>query len=188
MQNIPTPDTVQVSIGLWLLVLIVLLVPASDLFAQEGYVVADVNFSGNERLSSDQLKEQIAMHGTGGLLGLFSDEEDFLYSRDALEADVERLTRHYQRQGFLNVSLPEPKLQINHDDEQVKVTFIISEGQPVIVDTIILTLQSQSDTITDVDSTVHVDSLLQQVRSELKLSHGVRFRDDMAEQDRRALA
>ncbi len=155
--------------------------------AQDGYVVTEVSFSGNEALSDGQLSEQIAMHGTGGLLGLFSGGEDFIYSRDALEADMERLTRYYQRQGFLNVDIRQPILDVNEGDQQAKVTFVIVEGTPVVVDTIVLESEPRSDTASGRDSMSETDSLLQVVRGRLQLSSGVRFRDRLVEQDRRRL-
>jgi outer membrane protein insertion porin family len=164
------------------------LLVACSVWAQEGYVVTDVSFRGNQTLSDAQIVEQIAMHGRAGFLGLFSDREDFIFSRDALEADIERLTRYYQRQGFLRVRVGQPELNVNHSKQHVKVSLVIEEGRPVAVDSVLFDIIGSAQAASDGQETAEVDSLLQEVSTKLMLSPGVRFRDRLVEQDRRTLA
>jgi outer membrane protein insertion porin family len=88
----------------------------------ENPIVDKVAFEGNKKIeSSDLLKEtQIQAHGT--------------YTRQKIEADVQRIIEVYRRQGRFDVKV-EPKL-IDLPNNRVNVVFEITEGEKTKVEKI----------------------------------------------------
>ena len=142
-----------------------------SLQAQENFEVRQIDFRGNNTLEEDFLLERIALKEVSWLEKTVSKAEPFLYNEELIRLDMERLTRIYQSEGFLqaDVKLQPPK--INEKKEIVKLTFEIDEGEPVKIDTV--TFEIVEETVS-----FNFDSLANKLLRKLKLKEGARFRDE----------
>jgi len=163
------------------LCLLLCLPAASPTHGQTNYLVAEVDIRGNETFSDDHLKKQVAVHGKGGFLGLFQNNEEFSYNEDALADDVKRLRRFYQREGFLDAAVTYNLIHVNHKDREVTVVFHITEGNPVIVRHMGWSLPKNDPAASEQFD--RIDSILRKIEGERALTTGVRFRDDAAKAD-----
>ncbi|HDR51054.1 MAG TPA: hypothetical protein ENN90_05440, partial [Mariniphaga anaerophila] len=136
---------------LLLLIFFVSLAGTTQLPAQENYEVRKVIFTGNKTLKKDFLLEKMALKEVSWLEKKFTKKEPFLYSREMMDLDLERLIRIYQSEGFLNVQTALQPLVVNEKKQTVKIEIEITEGEPVITDTISLEL-IQNARNTDPDS------------------------------------
>lgn len=139
--------------------------------AQENYEIRNIKFEGNDTIPEETLLEAMIVHQTNFFDKKFAHKEPSLYSSELIETDIERLTRLYQRMGFLNarVQLMEPK--IDEKRGKVDLTFKITEGKAFRIDSIKITILKEKPDF-------NTDSALNQVRKRLLLSYGKRFVDD----------
>ena len=148
--------------------------------AQENFEVRQVNFKGNKTLEDDFLLERMALKDVSWIEKTLTKEVPFLYNQELIALDLERLTRIYQSEGFLqaDVKLQPPK--INEKKEIVKLTFEIDEGEPVKIDTV---------TFEIVEKTVSFDfdSLKNRLLRKLELKKGKRFRDENINTDKQTI-
>jgi outer membrane protein insertion porin family len=163
---------------LLLFIFFLFLAGTTQLSAQENYEVRKVTFTGNKTLKKDFLLEKMALKEVSWLEKKFTKKEPFLYSEELMDLDLERLKRIYQSEGFLNVQTGLHPLVVNEKNQTVKIEIEITEGEPVITDTISLELiQNTSNT--------DPDSLLKRFSGKLNLKEGKRFRDEALKQDTR---
>ncbi|HDR52291.1 MAG TPA: hypothetical protein ENN90_11830, partial [Mariniphaga anaerophila] len=136
-----------------LFLLIFFLFPAGtiQLSAQDNYEVRKVTFTGNKTLKKDFLLDKMALNEVSWLEKKFTKKEPFLYSREMMDLDLERLVRIYQSEGFIHVQTELQPLVVNEKKQTVKIEIEITEGEPVITDTISLEL-IQNARNTDPDS------------------------------------
>lgn len=139
--------------------------------AQDNYEVRKIVFKGNKTLKEEFLLERMAVKETSFIEKMLTKKEPSLYNRELLSLDLERLVAIYQSEGFLDINAALGSPDINEKRQTVKIIFDITEGEPVLVDS--LQLRLAKDT-TNVD----IDSLLQKLRPNLLLTRGKRFRDD----------
>ncbi|MGC9342534.1 MAG: POTRA domain-containing protein, partial [Bacteroidales bacterium] len=142
----------------------------SSVPAQENYIVRGVKFTGNESLGKDYLIENLAIKEVSYFEQLLTSNEPFLYHRDLVQLDVERLKTIYQSEGFLGITAKLDQAEINNKRETVKVTFNIEEGEPVRVDSVFFKF-------TDSENSSFNNSLSELIIEELELVPGKRFRD-----------
>lgn len=88
----------------------------------ENPVINEIAFEGNQKIDDDQLKAEIQLR------------ERQVFTRNQVQADVNRLYQLYQRQGRFSVKI-EPKI-INLDQNRVNLVFEINEGTITKVETI----------------------------------------------------
>ena len=140
------------------------------LLAQENFEVRQVNFKGNKTLEDDFLLERMALKEVSWVEKVLTKKEPFLYNEELITIDIDRLTRIYQSEGFLqaDVKLQPPK--INEKREIVKLTFEIDEGEPVKND--MVTFEIVGETVS-----FDFDSLKNRLLRKLELKEGERFRD-----------
>ncbi len=87
--------------------------------------VRSVSFVGNRRISSAELKASI-LTKEGNLLSFVTQEGT--YRRGQFEADMFLINQKYFDQGFINVRVESPDMEISGDRRFVYITFRIEEG------------------------------------------------------------
>lgn len=127
----------------WTVAASMVLATAPSLAAQVRPEVADVRFEGNEAFPSDSLAWAIVTRGTECRSVLF---EPFCWAgaefairraylpRREFPLDQLRLQVWYQRRGYREASID--TATVVGEDGRVRVTFLVDEGRPVLVDTI----------------------------------------------------
>src|SRR5690606_6382003 len=116
----------------------------TQLSAQENYEVRKVTFTGNKTLKKDFLLEKMALKEVSWLEKKFTKKESFLYSQELMDLDLERLKRIYQSEGFLNVQTALQPLLVNEKKQTVKIIIEITEGEPVVTDSLSLIIANSS--------------------------------------------
>ncbi|MCA1761010.1 MAG: hypothetical protein LC658_14685, partial [Bacteroidales bacterium] len=139
--------------------------------AQENYEVRKVTFTGNKTLKKDFLLDKMAIKEVSWLEKKFTKKEPVLYSGELMNLDLERLKRIYQSEGFINVQTALQPLAVNEKKQTVKITIEVTEGEPVITDSI-------SMAITNGTAKLDADSLFSKISGKLNLKEGKRFRDE----------
>ena len=163
----------------WLLLLTCFFLPAEfiQLSAQENYEVRKVTFTGNKTLKKDFLLGKMALKEVSWIEKKISKKEPFLYSGELMALDIERLKRTYQSEGFLYAEASVQDLVTNEKKRTVKIIIEITEGEPVITDTVSMALAQKQDNL-------NTDSLFSRISGKLNLKEGKRFRDEALHQDR----
>ncbi|MBZ0244004.1 MAG: hypothetical protein K8F24_12355, partial [Bacteroidales bacterium] len=114
---------------------------------------------------------RMAMKEVSWLQKKLTKKEPYLFNDELINLDLERLKRLYQSEGFLEAKIKLQPLEIDEKKKTVKLTIEITEGEPVLIDSIGFELIDEADTI-------KMDTLTKGVLRELKLGIGSRFRDD----------
>lgn len=148
--------------------------------AQENYRLDAVEISGNRTFGDDVLRQQMVLDPQGTFSRVVLRRDPFLFSGEILQNDLRRLTRFYQREGFLNVAVSEAERRVDHAEQTIRLTIAIEEGEAVRVGPVALLPDSGATAL----PAARVDSL----RSALALRDGVRFRDEALSADRDRLA
>jgi len=86
--------------------------------------IGDIEFEGNENLSSRELRNVMVTKEKWFLSWLFKSGT---LNREALQTDVERITAYYYDHGYVNVKVGEPKVE--RDGDALKITISIEEGE-----------------------------------------------------------
>jgi len=104
----------------------------------------DFQFDGKPSLDEDQLRQNIALTGQGGLVGIrralgwipfVPPVGTHPFDPTEMGRDIVRLERYYQRAGFPRADVDyEARYQAKSD--AVQVTYRIDEGPPLEVDTL----------------------------------------------------
>ncbi|GAB1453131.1 outer membrane protein assembly factor BamA [Draconibacterium sp.] len=150
--------------------LIFLLGITSFTVAQENYEVRSVVFRGNKTLSKDFLLERMALKEVSFIEKKLTKNVPFLYNRELVNLDLQRLVAIYQSEGFLDIKAKIEPLKVNDKKQTVKITFNIDEGEPILIDSLQVRFAVDS-----VD--VNLDSLAKKVSRKLLLTKKKRFRD-----------
>ena len=95
--------------------------------------VAKVSFDGNQSFPSKKLSSQMQTKSVGWFKKHVMRREPFTYSESALAADIARIERFYQTEGYLGVEIAPPVLRFGDSGTTVKITIPIKEGKPVRV-------------------------------------------------------
>ncbi len=150
------------------------------LVAQENYEIRQVNFHGNKALNKNFLLENIVLKEVSYPEKILTKNEPFLYNKEMILLDLKRLTRTYQREGFLFVDVSLESLEVNNKRKTVKLNFNIEEGDPVLVDTVSIKILNGIQGF-------NTDSLANKLTEKLNLIKGKRFREESLEEDTRIL-
>jgi outer membrane protein insertion porin family len=140
------------------------------LSAQENYEVRRVSFHGNKTLDEDFLLEGMALKEVSYLEKIITSQIPFLFNRELVNKDMERLTRIYQSEGFLNVKTKLQPLKVNDKKQVVKIDIEVEEGDPVLVGHVSVEMKETADSF-------NIDSLSKRVFRKMELTEGRRFRD-----------
>jgi len=154
-----------------------IITPHSIVVSQENFAIRQINFKGNDKISSGQLKDQSVLEDYAGLERLLFWKDPDLYSREIMNRDILSFRRLYQTKGFLKTEIGH-ELKINQKKQIVDITYLFKEGPPVTVDSISIHIN---------EDTTGIDSLSSKTRNKLQPKHlqqGMRFRDEWMVNDR----
>jgi len=152
---------------------------SANLYAQDGFELLNLIFQGNETFSDAELEDKLTMFRLSYFERNFLFKDYFIFSKGILENDLVKLKHFYQEEGYLHVSLESEISSIDYEEDQLEITILISEGDPVVVDFVRMKIDYGTRS-----KIPEVDSLLGQVTSRFELEHGVRFRDAGVQADR----
>ena len=155
---------------------------AGSTHAQSGYEVRNVSFSGNNAFSDDRLSEIVAVHGAGWIKRTLFGKDPYSFDSKTINNDITRLTRFYQRHGYLHVAVTAENREVNHDDRSLSITFTIAENEPVTVSAINYLFTDSSGAPQPTR-----EKLRSSFEPDLAVNVGERFRDDEVQSDRRRI-
>ena len=138
--------------------------------AQVNYQINKIKFQGNKTFRKKVLVENISIYERTFLEKLFRRKEPAFYNETMIQADVERLIRFYQSQGFLYVNVELLPPDINEEKHHVDVTFNIREDDPILVDSI-------SQKILETNPKLNEDSIKRRIERRFELEKNKRFTD-----------
>jgi outer membrane protein assembly complex protein YaeT len=102
---------------------------------QSGVEVKDLSFTGNEAVTSAQLKSILA-----------TTESPFLpwgpreyFSREEFEADLKRIVAFYRDRGYPNARIRSFDARLGTDQTSVRLKIDIEEGEPIRVEQVVIT-------------------------------------------------
>jgi outer membrane protein assembly complex protein YaeT len=95
-----------------------------------GVKVSSFTFKGNQRVSSAQLKQVLATQASSKLPW----GEKHYFSREQFEADLKRIAAFYTDRGYPDARVTSFDAQLSEDQNSVKITINVAEGQPVVVE------------------------------------------------------
>ncbi len=100
--------------------------------AQENSVVTKIEFYGNHHFTKPELLRQVSMYTRSWFQKTIKRKSPFLFSREILENDLDRLLIFYQKEGYLhaNVKIREIK---KVEKDKVEIHIQIDENEPVFV-------------------------------------------------------
>ncbi|MGH7493411.1 MAG: BamA/OMP85 family outer membrane protein [bacterium] len=145
--------------------------------AQDDYAVTAVKFTGNTSFLPSTLLSQMKTYATSMWRRSLLRKKPFWFNDEVLREDVQRLQRFYQTEGFVQVHIAAPTLQINAD-RTIEINISIVEGEPVLV----RRMQHQLIAATAADSVFALTHLAKQWPL-LALQPGLRFRDVAVQDD-----
>jgi outer membrane protein insertion porin family len=166
---------------IFLLLPVILLGMQHPLIAQQDYQVHDIQISGNQHFSQDELQQQMVLQGTGFLKRNLLRKDPVLFSQELLQGDIGSLVIFYQTEGFLQVEIPAPELEVNHEKQTVDIHISIDEGPPVRIKELKLKFPPS---LSDQEQEKQVYANLME---KLELQTGKRFRDNDLIRDRNSL-
>ncbi|HHZ83225.1 MAG TPA: outer membrane protein assembly factor BamA [Nitrospirales bacterium] len=89
--------------------------------------VKHVDFVGNQKISSDDLREAVATQKYKFFTSWLSGSGT--YKKDEMSNDIERIKDMYANKGFLNAKVGMPDVVLSDDKEWFHITFPVSEGE-----------------------------------------------------------
>jgi outer membrane protein insertion porin family len=161
------------------LLILLSLFGSSYLHGQEGYTLEDIYFIGNESFSRDELVNQTFLYTLSWFEKNILRKDKFIFSAELLEADIKKMIKFYQQQGYIDVNIYHRLLNIDHDKRTLELEIIISEENYVIVEEISFVHTSENRNAENIS-----DSLMTELRTDLELKKDVRFQDSFLESDK----
>ena len=93
--------------------------------------VEAIKIVGNEQFKAKTLLKEFSL-ATGNLLSWYTDDNK--YSREKLDADLEKLHTYYLDRGYLQFKIDSSDADITPDKKHVRITVYITEGKPYTID------------------------------------------------------
>ena len=115
-----------------------------SLYAQEGYKLEDIYFSGNESFSDNELISQTSLYTLSWFEKTILRKDKFIFSEEYLEADIKKMITFYQQHGFIDVDIVYRFLNVDHENRSMEIEIIISENGNVSVKEVNHTLISEN--------------------------------------------
>ncbi|HEX2670348.1 MAG TPA: POTRA domain-containing protein, partial [Polyangiaceae bacterium] len=96
--------------------------------------VKSIDFTGNDVIDADDLREKLATTNTPKFLGLFRGivYEYSVFDRFVLERDLQRIERYYRAMGYYHARARAGRVFFV-ESNKVRVDIRIEEGEPVLV-------------------------------------------------------
>ncbi|MFO7999719.1 MAG: BamA/TamA family outer membrane protein [Marinilabilia sp.] len=152
------------------------------LAGQENAEIRRVRINGNEAFDDGELLEKVSFSRSSWLRRTILRQEPSFYSSDAWDMNKQQLRSFYQAEGYLNVEIGSPGLEMRDRKYRVDLTIDIDEGTPVMVDSVGFMTEQGGNR----------DSLLRtkawdRFKKRLQTEVGSRFRDDLVKSDQEAI-
>jgi outer membrane protein insertion porin family len=171
-----------------LLCAVAFLAGAPSLRAQDGYVLRDVTIIGNDSIPDDELLGVMSLTPTNWFSQNILRTTPTEFDGSVLDADIERLLRVCQSEGFLHASVAVDTLVVDDEAETVEIVLRVRQGPPVSVMAPRVTVDSAwAPAAYDTRGSSIVDSVVASVAPVLALADGRRFRDALLAADERTL-
>ena len=157
---------------------LVLLSLMTTVSAQEGFILKNITYKGNETFSSSELSKHVSMHTVSWFSRNIMGEDSYIFSEDLLISDINSLKYYYQAEGFLDVSISHEFTDMDNEDRELSIIIHVNEGEAVVIDSVSF---SFADVQNNMDG--NSDSLLTAISENLQLKKGARFTDIRLESD-----
>ena len=141
---------------------------ATGLHAQEGFIVRDIKFAGNDSISDELLLSQMNTKPVTFKEKLIFWKRKNSFASFTFESDLIRLHKYYQRNGFPDSEITSEYF-LDNKRKKIDITINIMEGPPVIIDSVTYDYYGSNDG----------SDILDSLKKELPLQSGIRFRDEM---------
>lgn len=92
--------------------------------------VRHINFVGNKHISSSTLEGEMFL-STSGFMTWYTNADKF--SKEKLDADIERLRSYYLEHGYFNVHIDKPQVVISPNLEEITLNITVHEGEKYTV-------------------------------------------------------
>ena len=89
--------------------------------------IKDIEFTGNQSFSDEQLLKQFALGESNQLSWIFRKDQ---YDKQKLSADLENLRAYYLDRGYLNFKINSTQVSITPDKRDIYVNINLEEGKP----------------------------------------------------------
>lgn len=155
-----------------LLDLLIFIVIQHSNYPQDNYEITGISFAGNKTIETSALENETTLRGTGWFSKNILRNEPVLFNSEIFQNDLVNIIKLYQREGFFFVKV-QPDQMLDNENQEVEIKYNITEGPPVIVDTVIIFRNELSDT-----AGIKIDSLIVEAHRNLYLAGGKRFRDE----------
>ncbi len=93
--------------------------------------IEKIRFAGNKTFKDKELRKQMETKEETWYSWL---DDSGVYQKDVLKLDLFRVEAFYQDNGFLRVSVLEPKIEVNKKDQEINITIPVTEGPRYKVD------------------------------------------------------
>ena len=160
-------------------ILLGVLLLSVTLCAQEDYRIRSVEFEGHHPIPSSRLSLLLNTQAVGWLQRVVLGKDPVFFNSALLDADINRLRRYYQREGFLRVKVS-ADTRADHRRRTIAVTFRIDAGAPVLFGDIRFQLSGEAQR-------PHAEAVIERLRPRLRCRPGERFRDQEVRSDQDAL-
>lgn len=108
---------------------------------QENLLVTKVKFKGNTNFPKAKLKDEVSMESSSWVKQKIFGKEPVYFSQKRYADDIKLLKNYYQKEGYLGVSFAKPEITVTKK-KKVVVTFVIDEGEPIIISDVSFTVDS----------------------------------------------
>jgi len=158
---------------------IIILAGNTSVYSQEGYLLNNLNYSGNQSFSDDELTSQISLFSLSWFEKSILRKDRFVFSEEYLDSEIKKLVFFYQQHGFLQVDISYKYLDLDHDNQSLDLEIIISENKEVSVEQITYIIKDDKH-----QKIKKADSLFNKIRVKLQLQNRQRFQDSLLETDK----
>jgi outer membrane protein insertion porin family len=99
-----------------------------DIKISEGKVakIKQINIVGNTAFEADKIKKDFEL-STTNFLSFYSKDDQ--YSKQKLQADLEKLRSYYLDRGYINFSIESTQVDITADKKEIYITINVKEGE-----------------------------------------------------------
>jgi len=112
--------------GEWIILFFILTALAQN----EKWTIANIQFSGNNNISSKKLLEQMKLQPPG----LFRRS---IFSFTSLVEDIDAVKKFYHHNGYLNATAKIERISRNRENMKVGILINIKEGRQILIDSIV---------------------------------------------------
>ncbi len=163
-------------------ILVLLFLISVQLTAQEGFEIRDIAFNGNQTIPASELEDVLSMYTVSWFSRVIMQKDPYWFNQNSLDNDISALKYLYNTEGYLDVEIKATLQEIDWENQHLSVVFEIAESNPVKVDKIIINIVRNSS-----DSANIAPTQMDEIRQQLILTTGKRFRDSDLKSDRQRL-